>query len=100
MTLNSNNAVLYQNTSILLSISRLTVVFLEKISRRMQLPSVVATPMKDLLQRIAAMTFVLKMLMRSNEPYLLKEALREYETLSVARSSVIDRPSVLVYSSC
>ncbi len=31
---------------------------------------------------------------------LLKEALHENETLSVSRSSVIDRPSVLVYSSC
>ena len=38
----------------------------------MQLPSVVTTPTKDLLQRIAAMTFVLKMLMRSNVPYLKK----------------------------
>ena len=36
----------------------------------MQLPSVVTTPTKDLLQRIAAMTFVLKMLVRSYVPYL------------------------------
>ncbi len=82
--------------------NRLTVVFLEKILRRMQLPSVVTTPRKDRLRRIAAMTFMLKMLMHSDVPYLKKLCMNMKRSQSLVPVLQTDRQfsSIAAASGC